>query len=103
MGCMIRWWRGSDTEAVPKPGYEVYTAVDLLRQGYPGTARGEIYAVFEVEQDESYAGRKWNEPEVTKQIKAFESRRSYRQVDTLHRRSPDLRVLSLKELLHALR
>lgn len=86
-----------------KPGYKVYSASDLTAKGYPGAAGGEIYAVFEVETDAAYAGRKWDEPEVTKQIKAFESRRTYRQVDTLHRRSPDPRVLSLQELLRAMR
>lgn len=86
-----------------KPGYKVYSASDLTAKGYPGAAGGEIYAVFEVEPDAAYVGRKWDEPEVTKQIKAFESRRSYRQVNTLHRRSPDPRVLSLQELLRAMR
>ena len=86
-----------------KPGYKVYSARDLMAKGYPGAAGGEIYAVFDVEPDVAYAGRKWDEPEVTKQIKTFESRRSYRQVNTLHRRSPDPRVLSLQELLRALR
>lgn len=38
----------------------------------------------------------------SEQIKAFESRRTYRQIDTLHRRSPDPRVLSLRDLLVAL-
>jgi hypothetical protein len=86
-----------------KPGYKVYSAGDLTAKGYPGAAAGEIYAVFEVEPDAAYAGRKWDELEVTKQIKAFESRRVYRQVNTLHRRSPDPRVLSLQELLRAMR
>jgi predicted component of viral defense system (DUF524 family) len=86
-----------------KPGYKVYSANDLTAKGYPGAAGGEIYAVFEVEPDVAYAGRKWDEAEVTAQIKAFESRRSYRQVNTLHRRSPDPRVLSLQELLRAMR
>jgi len=85
-----------------KPGYKVYSASDLMAKGYPGAADGEIYAVFEVEPDAAYAGRTWDEAEVTKQIKAFESHRSYRQVNTLHRRSPDPRVLSLQELLKAL-
>lgn len=85
-----------------KPGYMVYTAADLLRKGYPGTADGDIYAVFKVEADSSYTGRKWDNDQVTMQIKAFESRRRYRQVNTLHRRSPDPRVLSLQELLKAM-
>jgi predicted component of viral defense system (DUF524 family) len=86
-----------------KPGYKVFTAGDLVAKGYPGTAGGEIYAVFEVEQDPAYAGRRWDETEVTRQIKMFESRRTYRKVVTLHRRSPDPRVLSLQELLNAMR
>ena len=86
-----------------KPGYKVYSASDLTTKGYPGAAGGEIYAVFEVEPDAAYAGRKWDEPEVTKQTKAFDSRRCYRQVNTLHRRSPDPRVLRLQDLLRAMR
>ena len=85
------------------PGYRVYSASDLTQKGYPGAAGGEIYAVFQVEPDAAYAGRKWDEPEVTRQIKAFESRRTYRQVNTLHRHSPNPRVLSLQELLRAMR
>lgn len=103
---LLRTHDGKVTEGLfrlTKPGYRVYSASDLKARGYPGAAGGEIYAVFEVEPDAAYAGRKWDEPEVTKQIKAFESRRSYRQVKTLHRRSPDPRVLSLQELLRAMR
>lgn len=86
-----------------KPGYKVYSAGELLATGYPGTANGEIYAVFEVEPDAAYEGREWNNLEVTNQIRAFEARRTYRQVNTLHRRSPDPRVLSLRELLRAMK
>lgn len=103
---LLRTHGGKLTEGLfrlTKPGYKVYSASDLTAKGYPGAAGGEIYAVFEVEPDAAYAGRKWDEPEVTKQIQAFESRRSYRQVNTLHRRSPDPRVLSLQELLRAMR
>jgi predicted component of viral defense system (DUF524 family) len=85
-----------------KPGFKIFTTADLLRNGYPGTADGEIYAVFEVEPDEAYTGRKWNETKVTDEIKAFEARSRYRPVSTLHRRSPDPRVLSLKDLLKAM-
>jgi hypothetical protein len=53
------------------------------------------------------AGRAWDEKEITEQIKIFESRRPYRlkstQVNSLGRRSPDPRVLSLQELLRAMR
>ena len=76
------------------PGYKVYSANDLKAKGYPGVASGEIYAVFNVEPDVAYLGRKWDEQEVTNQIKDFESRRACRQVDSLRRRSPDPRVLS---------
>ena len=103
---LLRSHRGVVAEGLfrlTKPGYKVYSASDLIAKGYPGAAGGEIYAVFEVEPDAAYAGRQWDEPEVTKQIKAFESRRHYRQVNTLHRRSPDPRVLSLRELLRAMR
>ena len=65
-------------------------------------AGGKFYFVFEVEPDPAYAGRKWDEAEVTNQIKAFESRRAYRQMNNLGRRSPDPRVLSLQELLRAM-
>jgi predicted component of viral defense system (DUF524 family) len=86
-----------------KPGYKIFTANDLKDSGYPRVAAGEIYAVFEVEPDPAYVGRKWDEVELTNQIKAFESRRTYRQVNTLHRRSPDPRVLTLQDLLRAMR
>jgi predicted component of viral defense system (DUF524 family) len=102
---LLRTYGGKLTEGLfrlTKPGYKVFTASDLKATGYPGTAAGEIYAVFQVEPDPAYAGRKWDEKEVTEQIKAFESRRAYRQVTTLHHRSPDPRVLSLKDLLRAL-
>jgi predicted component of viral defense system (DUF524 family) len=103
---LLRTYGGKVAEGLfrlTKPGYNVFTASDLIASGYPGAASGEIYAVFEVEPDAAYAGRKWDEAEVTTQIKAFESRRSYRQVNTLHRRSADPRVMSLQELLRAMR
>jgi predicted component of viral defense system (DUF524 family) len=86
-----------------RPGYKVLTAADLKATDYPGTAAGEIYAVFEVEPDPTYAGREWDEAEVTKQIKAFESRRTYRQITSLGHHSANPRVLSLQELLRAMR
>ena len=85
------------------PGYRVFSAKDLKDAGYPGRASGEIYAVFQVEPDSAYAGRKWDEDEVTRQILAFESLRSYRQVKNMVRCSADPRVLSLRELLRAMR
>ncbi len=102
---LLRTHRGKVAEGLyrlTKPGYKVYTAADLLRHGYPGAGKGEIYAVFEVEPDVIYAGRKWNVAEVTKQIFEFESRRKYRQVAALSHGSADPRVLSLKELLNGM-
>jgi predicted component of viral defense system (DUF524 family) len=103
---LLRSHRGQLVEGLlrlTEPGYKVFSAGDLIARGYPGAASGEIYAVFSVEIDAGYSGRKWDEAEVTRRIKAFESRRTYRDVRTLHRRSPDPRVLSLQELLHAMR
>jgi hypothetical protein len=84
------------------PGYKVYTASDLIAKDYPGTARGEIYAVFEVEPDPAYEGIKWDGAKLWEQIKNFAARRSYRQVNLHNRRSPDPRVMSLQELLRAI-
>ncbi len=84
------------------PGYKVFTANDLMETGYPGTAAGEIYAVFEVEPDPDYEGRKWDGAKIWEQIKAFAARRTYRQVNLNDRRSPDPRVMSLQELLKAM-
>jgi hypothetical protein len=86
-----------------KPGYKVYTADDLKAKDYPGRAKGEIYAVFEIEQDEAYEGREWHGQEVVKALKDFEARRSYREVGISDRRLADPRVLSLRELLRAMR
>ena len=88
---------------ITKPGYRVFTAKDLIKTGYPGAADGEIYALFEVEPDAIYAGRKWDGDELWKQIKIFAARRSYRQINIHNRRSPDPRVMSLQELLRAMR
>jgi len=84
------------------PGYKVYTAEDLKASGYPGRAKGEIYAVFEVVPDDAYTGRNWRGKEVVKVLKAFEERRSYRNVPISDRRLADPRVLSLRELLKAI-
>ena len=86
-----------------KPGYKVYTADDLKAKDYPGRAKGEIYAVFEVVADDAYKGREWDGKEVVKVLKAFESRRTYRDVPVADRRLADPRVLSLQELLRAMR
>jgi len=103
---LLRSHRGKVADGLyrlTKPGFKVFTAGDLRASGYPGAAAGEIYAVFEVEVDPIYAGRSWDSATVTAQLKEFESRRSYRQVSSLRRRSPDPRVLSLRELLKAIR
>jgi hypothetical protein len=85
------------------PGYKVYTAEDLKNSEYPGRTGGEIYAVFEVVPDESYSGREWDGKEVVKVLKAFESRRSYRETKLSERELADPRVLSLRELLKAMK
>lgn len=85
------------------PGYKIFTAKDLKAKSYPGTAGGEIYAVFEIEPDPVYAGRNWDEELVYEQIKAFKSRRSYRQANTLDDHLHDPEVLSLRDLLQALK
>lgn len=85
------------------PGYKVYTSDDLKARDYPGRAKGEIYAVFEITPDEAYSTRKWDGKEVVKVLKTFESRRSYRDVPISDRRLADPRVLSLQELLRAMR
>ena len=86
-----------------KPGYKVYSASDLIKTGYPGAAGGEIYAVFEVEFDVAYSGRKWDGEELWNQIQIFEKRRSYRENKIHPRRSADPRVMSLQQLLRAMR
>lgn len=83
------------------PGYKVFTADDLKAKGYPGRAQGEIYAVFEVERDESYADVEWSGQELVKVIRKFEERRSYRKISD--RELADPRVLSLRELLRAMK
>jgi predicted component of viral defense system (DUF524 family) len=103
---LLRSYRGEVAEGLfrlTKPGYKVYTAGDLIAKGYPGAASGEIYAVFEVEPDAAYTGRKWDGDQLWEQIKSFAARRSYRQGNIHNRRSPDPRVMSLQELLRAMR
>lgn len=85
------------------PGYRVFTAADLLKTGYPGAAGGEIYAVFEVENDPMYAGRRWDGSVLTRVLTEFEQRNNDGLPTKLGRRSADPRVLSLRELLKALR
>jgi predicted component of viral defense system (DUF524 family) len=83
------------------PGYKVYTADDLKAKNYPGSAKGEIYAVFEVEADDSYAAVNWNAQEIVKVLRNFEERRSYRKISD--RELADPRVVSLQDLLRAMK
>lgn len=85
------------------PGYRVLTAGDLRHSGYPGTAGGEIYAVFDVNEDPTYAGLEWNGAALMRVITGFEARMKHRPPLTLGRTSPYPRVLSLRELLKALK
>lgn len=84
-----------------KTGYEVYTAEDLRKTGYPGTAGGEIYAVFEVEEDPVWADQTWSGEQVLDTIEAYESSVRHRMVHNLGRTSPYPRVLPLRDLLKA--
>ena len=86
-----------------KPGYKVFTAGDLKANGYPGSASGDIYAIFEVAPDPVFRHQPWDGRKLQEVMAEFESRRGYRRVKTLHRRSADPRVLSLQELLRAMR
>ncbi len=84
------------------PGYKVFTAQDLLAKGYPGSASGDIYAIFEVAPDPIFAGQKWDGSKLQQVMTEFESRRKYRKVKALGRLSALPRVLNLKELLRAM-
>jgi predicted component of viral defense system (DUF524 family) len=84
-----------------KPGYKVFTAEDLKAHGYPGSASGEIYAIFEVMADPAFNGQCWDGIKLQIVMKDFESRRKYREVGSLGRSSAIPRVLSLQELLKA--
>lgn len=86
-----------------KPGYKILTANDLIANSYPDTAIGAIYAVFEVLPDPAYAGLRWHETELTKEIAAFASRRAYRQIEGPHQRSIVPNILSLENLLRAMK
>jgi len=82
------------------PGYKIFSAQDVLDLGYPGAAKGEIYAIFEVEKDASYAGQTWDAVKLWKAQKTFDRRTRYRPKPH-PRRSADPRILSLRELLTA--
>jgi hypothetical protein len=89
-------WKLADNE----PGYKIFTADDLNRAGYPSGASGEIYAVFKVEEDPRYREQKWDGAKMMAILAEFEARRG-REWKGLGHRSPDPRVLSLRELLKA--
>jgi predicted component of viral defense system (DUF524 family) len=82
-----------------KPGYKVFTADDLKAKGFPGSARGEIYAIFEVAPDPVFNGQKWDGRKLQKVMTQFEARRNYRKMKALKSLSALPRVLSLRELL----
>lgn len=84
-----------------KPGYKVFTVEDLKVRGYPGSASGDIYAIFEVTPDPVFEGQKWDGRKLQEVMTAFESRRKYREVKALGSLSALPRVLSLQELLKA--
>lgn len=82
-----------------KPGYKVFTADDLKVKGFPGSARGEIYAIFEVTPDPVFNGQKWDGRKLQEVMTQFEARRNYRKMKALKSLSALPRVLSLRELL----
>jgi predicted component of viral defense system (DUF524 family) len=86
-----------------KPGYKVFTAEDLKAKGYPGSATGDIYAIFEVLPDPVFDGQKWDGRRLQEVMTAFESRRKYRELKALKFLSALPRVLSLQDLLKAMR
>lgn len=84
------------------PGYKVFTAEDLKAKGYPGSASGNIYAIFEVVPDSVFDGQKWDGRKLQEVMIEYESRRKYRDVKVLGSLSALPRVLSLKELMKAM-
>lgn len=84
------------------PGYKIFSAQDVLDLGYPGAAKGEIYAIFEVEEDTGFFGREWDAAKLWTAQKTFDLRTIYRPAPH-DRRSPDTRILSLRELLTAIK
>lgn len=86
-----------------KPGYRVFTASDLRNSGYPGKAGGDIYAVFDVSEDPAYSGLEWDGTILMQVITEFEARLKHRSTFNLGRTSPYPRVISLRELLKALK
>lgn len=86
-----------------QPGYKVFTAEDLKARSYPGSASGNIYAIFHVVPDPVFDGQKWNGRKLQEVMTEFESRRNRRDVRALGSLSALPRVLSLQELLKAMR
>ena len=101
-------FRSDDNFVVPglfrlkEVGYKVFTAEELIAKGYPGPG-GDVYAVFEVEEDPAYDGQEWNGAKLQTVLKAFESRRAHRKVESLGHHSAVTRVLSWRGLLKALK
>ena len=85
------------------PGYKVFTADDLVRTGYPGAASGEIYAVFEVEEDPEWRNREWDGQRLMDLLEEHEAKRKHRAIKPLGRRSANPRILSLRDLLKAIK
>jgi hypothetical protein len=81
----------------------VFTAGELLSTGYPGRAGGEIYAVFEVSEDPEYVGRNWDGVELMQVLTEFEARMKQKKPVSLGHTSAYPRILSLRELLRALK
>lgn len=82
------------------PGYKIFSAKDVLALDYPGAAKGEIYAIFKVKEDQSYTGQEWDFGKLWAAQKTFDLRTPYRPKPN-DRRSAAPRVLSLRELLTA--
>ncbi len=85
------------------PGYKVFTAADLVRTGYPGAASGEIYAVFEVEEDPEWRNREWDGRKLMDLLEEHEAKRKHKALKPLGRRSANPRILSLRDLLKAIK
>ncbi len=84
-----------------KAGYRVYTETDLRKTGYPGAAGGEIYAIFEVEEDPVWHHQTWSGETLMDTIEVYESSVRQRVIQNLGRTSPYPRVLPLRDLLKA--
>jgi hypothetical protein len=83
------------------PGYKVYTNTELRSTGYPGLARGEIYALFEVEPDPEWADVEWHPLRLIRSIRDFESRIRYKLVKNIGLHSAYPRIIPLSDLLKA--